>query len=254
VTSVGERPELGGSAAYASAILRAAGVDFAVLANVGEDFLYRARVPPARIVAGSKTTSFVDEYRGGARVQLVRAVAPPIAPEDIRERCSIALAVPIAGEVPPPTLLRLREVAGVVVADAQGFVRTWDDSGRVSPRPPTQDVLIALSRVDYLKIGSDEAAVLDVAKLRRSCVVLRTEGDRGCTLLSRDAEHHVPAFAAREVDPTGAGDCFLAGFAVGLLRRLSPERAALLGNWCGARAVEVTGVPRPHRLPTLDEL
>src|SRR5438309_12062171 len=36
---------------------------------------------------------------------------------------------------------------------------------------------------------------------------------------------------------------FLAGFAVGLLRGWPAARAARFGNWCGARAVEVAGIP-----------
>jgi 1D-myo-inositol 3-kinase len=53
----------------------------------------------------------------------------------------------------------------------------------------------------------------------------------------------VPAFPAEEVDPTGAGDCFLAGFALGLLRELPLARCAELANWFGAQAVRQVGVP-----------
>lgn len=252
VTKAGERHELGGSAAYASAILRAAAADFVVVANVGEDFRYAARVPPARIVAGAMTTSFVDDYRARERVQTLQAAAPPIAPADLREPSNVALAVPIAGEIPASTLLRLRELSRVLIADAQGFVRAWDAAGNVRHSPPAPDVLAALQRVDYLKVGRDEASILDLPRLRRSCTILLTDGARGCTIFSANAEQHVPAFPAREVDPTGAGDCFVAGFAVGLLRGWLAERAARLGNWCGARAVEATGIPMLEQLPVLD--
>lgn len=252
VAKSGERRELGGSAAYASAVLRAAAVDFAVLANVGDDFLFSQRAPRARVVAGARTTSFVDDYRGAERVQTVRAVAPPIAPSDVRDLCAVALAVPIAGEVPAATLQRMRELSGVLIADAQGFVRTWDANGSVSHSSPAPDVLAALERVDYLKVGRDEAPVFDLQRFRRVCTVLLTAGEQGCTILSATSEHHVPAFPAREVDPTGAGDCFLAGFAVGLLRGWTPERAARLGNWCGARAVEAIGIPVLQELPMLE--
>ena len=247
-----ERHELGGSAAYVSAVLRAADADFAVVANVGEDFRYADRVPPARVVKGARTTSFVDDYRTGERVATLQAAAPALRRDDLRERCSIGLAVAVAGEIPVETLLRLRELSDVLLADAQGFVRGFDASGRVLHRAPEPEMLAALERVDYLKAGRAEADVLDLSRLRRSCTVLLTEGSQGCTVLSATDEIHVPAFPAREVDPTGAGDCFLAGFAVGLLRGWPVRRAALLANWCGARAVESPGLPTFAALPDFE--
>ena len=252
VTGAGERLELGGSAAYASAVLRAAAVDFAVVANVGPDFLYAERVPPARVVAGATTTRFVDDYRGRERRQTLNAASPPIEAEDIRDSCMVGLAVPIASEVPPPTLLRMRELSRVLIADVQGFVRTWDAAGRVRHSPPRPELLAALQRLDYLKVGRDEAPVLDLDRLRRFCTVLLTDGAHGCTILSTSREQHVSAFPAREVDPTGAGDCFLAGFVVGLLRGWPTERAVRLGNWCGARAVEAVGLPVLEGVPVFD--
>jgi len=248
-----EHGELGGSAAYASAVLRAAGVDFAVVAKVGEDFRYADRVPPALVVPGARTTSFVHDYRRGDRSAALLAAAPALAPEDLREPCAVGMAVAVAGEIPVPTLLRLRELSRVLLADAQGFVRGFDPSGRVLHRPPPPDVLEALERVDYLKVGRAEADSLDLDRLRRSCTILLTDGARGSTILSSSGETHVPAFPAHEVDPTGAGDCFLAGFSIGLLRNWPVPRAALLANWCGARCVESVGLPGLSGLPAFAE-
>jgi|SRR5438874_6585532 len=251
VSDAGERSELGGSAAYAAAVLRSARVDFAVVTKVGDDFLYANRVPAPRVIAGARTTSFVDDYRGPERVQTLQAEAPPLLPDDVVEPCSIGLAVPIAAEILPPTLLRMRAVARLLLADAQGFVRTVNSARRVVHTAPPSEVLAALERVDYLKVGGAEAQVLDIERLRRHCTVLLTEGARGCTIVSAAREQHVPAFPARQIDPTGAGDCFLAGFAIGLLRGYSTTRAARLGNWCGARAVETVGIPVLERLPAV---
>jgi 1D-myo-inositol 3-kinase len=74
--------------------------------------------------------------------------------------------------------------------------------------------------------------------------LLITDGARGATLLRDDVEIHVPAHAALEKDPTGAGESFLAGFAAGLRQGLPLEAAARVAAWCGARAVEHVGVPR----------
>jgi 1D-myo-inositol 3-kinase len=65
-------------------------------------------------------------------------------------------------------------------------------------------------------------------------------------VLTADQEWNVPAVPVVEVDPTGAGDCFLAGFALGMLRGLPRSRCAELANAFGAQAVTQVGVPRIH--------
>lgn len=92
---------------------------------------------------------------------------------------------------------------------------------------------------------------MDIERVRqRTCLVV-TRGARGCTVLTADARIDVPTVAVEEVDATGAGDCFLAGFTLGLLRGLPLERCAALANWFGAQAVTQVGVPKldVSRLP-----
>ena len=236
---------LGGSAAYASAILQALEESHQVVAKVGADFLYAGLVVcPPRIVPGS-TTAFVVDYRGPERRERVEAVAPAIEPEDLGGSFEVALACGVAGEVPPRTLRRLRAISRVVVADAQSLLREISPAGEVLLRTPPPD---ALELVDVLKASRAEAETLDLAVLRGRLTLVVTDGARGCSILRGTSEIHVDAFPAREVDPTGAGDCFAAGLAAGLSRGLSIEVAARLGAFCGARAVEHVGVPRltPH--------
>ena len=51
----------------------------------------------------------------------------------------------------------------------------------------------------------------------------------------------VAGFAVDEIDPTGAGDCFDAGFLCGLLEGMALDEAARLANACGALAVTAKG-------------
>ena len=241
LNNAGTHRALGGSAAYASAILEALQEPYEVAAKVGADFLYAAEVlRPARVVAGP-TSSFVDDYREGERRDHVEAVCEPLHPEDISGAYQVGIACAITGEVPLPTLRRIRQVCRVVVADAQALLREITPRGEVVLRPLYPE---AASHLDYLKASRGEAALLDLPALRRRLTLIITDGARGCTLLTATSETHVAPFPADEKDPTGAGDCFLAGFAVGLARGLGPLRAARLGAFCGARAVEQIGVPR----------
>jgi 1D-myo-inositol 3-kinase len=120
-------------------------------------------------------------------------------------------------------------------------VRQISTGGEVVLRPPAPE---AIDAIDVLKSSRDESAVLDVQALRRRLTLIVTDGARGSMLLRGDEETFIPAEPAEEKDPTGAGDCFLAGVAAGFSRRLPLGDAVRLGAWCGARAVEHVGVPR----------
>jgi len=239
--NAGVHRALGGSAAYASAVLEALGEPHEVIAKVGADFLYGAEVVRKPLVVAGPTTAFVDDYRGGDRRERVEAVAASIEPEDLPTGFDIGLACAIAGELPLRTLKRLREVTHVLIADAQSILREISPSGEVMLRAPAQE---ALALIDVLKADRKEAAALDLRALPQTTTVLITDGARGCALVARHVEVRIDAFPAEEKDPTGAGDCFLAGLAAGLSRGFPPDQAARLGAWGGARAVEQVGVPR----------
>jgi 1D-myo-inositol 3-kinase len=243
-----ETEALGGSAAYATSVLRALGARFRVVAKVGADFRsgYLDRVPSPIVVPGARTTSFVDDYTlGEERVATLLAACEPIRPGELGAgSAEVAIACPIAGELPPETLLALRSRARVLVADIQGLIRRADADGRVTHARWDKTPFAALAdRIDYLKIGSGEADGLDLAALSRRTHVILTRDARGCTLIREGRATDVPAFPATEVDRTGAGDCFLAAFSCALARGRAPEDAAVIGCWAGALAVSRLGIP-----------
>jgi 1D-myo-inositol 3-kinase len=242
----GVHRELGGSSAYGASVLGAAGVDFAALAKVGDDFAYADRVAAAPIVVrGAKTTTFIDDYRSGERVGTCPIACEPIAPGDVQVRAQVAIACAIAGEVPPEILLALRAHSRVLLADAQGLLRRIGPRGEVDHVPLEETAFAPLvGQIDYLKLSEQEARACDVERLSARTRIVITQGERGCTLIHGGARLHVPGVPAIERDATGAGDCFLAGLAIALLRNLPIERALSFANWCGAQAVQSVGIPR----------
>ena len=66
-------------------------------------------------------------------------------------------------------------------------------------------------------------------------------GAEGCTVFSGDEMIEVPRFKVEAVDPTGAGDCFAAGFVVGLIEGLPLYDVGRLANACGALGVTKQG-------------
>ena len=72
------------------------------------------------------------------------------------------------------------------------------------------------------------------------CIVLK-RGSRGCSVFSRDTRIDVPAFRIREVDSTGSGDCFDAGFLCGLLEGKGLEESARIASAVGALNAQAFG-------------
>ena len=130
-----------------------------------------------------------------------------------------------------------------------------------SQKIPTK-ILQIVKQVDLLFVSSDEAAVLtDVRDPRRSFHQLRKAGarnvvmkmgKRGCLILHEGKLCHVPSFAVRTVDTTGAGDAFAAAFLQARLRGWPHIEAALAANAAGAAAAATEGAG--ENMPTLRQI
>jgi sugar/nucleoside kinase (ribokinase family) len=96
--------------------------------------------------------------------------------------------------------------------------------------------------------NEDEADVLEGALLDPYEVVVLKRGSRGARVLRRGAEPvEVPAQPVTEIDPTGAGDAFAAGYLAALMRGGGDDAAcAAAGVAAAAEAVSRTGA-RPAR-------
>ena len=85
------------------------------------------------------------------------------------------------------------------------------------------------------------AGVQDLRSRYPLDIVVVKKGKRGYTVYSKDTTVDVPAFAVKEVDPTGAGDCFDAGFLCGQLEGAGPEESARLASAVGALNAQAFG-------------
>jgi 1D-myo-inositol 3-kinase len=238
---------LGGSASYISSVFGAVDLNCQVSSKVGQDFAYHSQIRHSpKVVDLQPTTQFIADFTLGERIERVGAICESIFPEDIPSETEfdIALAVGIVGEVPPETLKKMRRQSRYLLCDIQGLIRVIEPQGSVQYAQLHQTPFYSLlSQISFLKASRHEAESLDLASVRKQTCLLVTEGKEGCTVYEREREFRVPAFTAEEIDPTGAGDCFLAGFAAGLLRGLPLEKAVLTGNYFGALAVSEVGVP-----------
>jgi ribokinase len=103
----------------------------------------------------------------------------------------------------------------------------------------------ALAGLDYFVPNESEAESITGIAVRnvddaRKCAnkllnegihrVIITLGAKGSLLASRAASEHVPAFAVKSVDSTGAGDAFIGSFAVFLAEGVPEPEAVRRAN------------------------
>jgi len=100
--------------------------------------------------------------------------------------------------------------------------------------------LIEQRAVDWLTNSKEDS------KLK--AVVVRV-GKDGCLVASRErmTTRWIPAYhrnSDKVIDPTGGGNAFLGGLAIGLARGTTVEEAAILGSVAASFVIEQVGVPK----------
>ena len=252
------RPEgdlacLGGSSSYISKAFEAARINYEVVAKVGEDFLYHDLLTkPPQVSKSHPTTHFLDTIVLGERSSVLKSVGEAIFPEDLpKQHAKIGLACGVANELLPETLMALRQRVDFLICDIQGLIRRVGENGEVEHVPLSETPFFKLlPQIDVLKANLFEANFANRDHLGKANFII-TEGSAGSRLVQNGIETRVPAPPVPEIDPTGAGDSFVAGLALGLARNLTLIEAIHLGNCYGSLAVRTIGIPDFTRIEEL---
>lgn len=100
---------------------------------------------------------------------------------------------------------------------------------------PSADEVCGLTTAD-----DEAAAVREILSCGVRAVVIK-RGALGATYVDEHQIVHGVPYLVKEVDPTGAGDCFAAGYVVSWLAGTRIEESLRLANACGASACTVVG-------------
>ncbi len=145
--------------------------------------------------------------------------------------------------------------AALEMAQAAGALISFDPNLRPEMLPPERargafapfiaaaDILMP-TEAELLQLTGSSAldeAVAQLLSRRPGRVIAVTHGAAGCSVYTAEGRVEAPAFPVQEIDPTGAGDCFDAGFISALLESQTIAQAAEIGNACGALAVSAKG-------------
>lgn len=246
----------GGTAAYSALLASQMGKRVGLISRHASDLDLEAYLPGVQVLrlASTATTRFRNVYLDGVRRQFVIDRAEPIGVESLPEEWKEAPIVhlgPIVQEVDQRFIEAFpRSLLGV---SPQGWMREWDDAGRVGIRPwrPSRRTL---QQIDVLVVGETEISPYpDLLREYASGVkvVALTQGSKGATLYYEGQSVHIPPWRAKEVDPTGAGDVFAAAFLISYGETDDPLRAAKFASCAAALSVErvgLAGVPTAQQI------
>lgn len=262
---------LGGPAAYAGLTLARLGLRPRILLGVDgpaaealELEWLRDAGAELRLVPLGAGPVFVNDERAGGRIQTSEGPCDPItvAVPDEWSDAPAWLLLPVASEL-PAHWASVPGPASFVALGWQGLLRTLPPGGIVERRSPSPSPL--LSRADLVVVSRfDLAPDTDVdvltALLAPSARLVVTDGEGGGVVVDRRPAatprlRRYPAIPpARLVDPTGAGDVFLAALVAAHLghplagsgRRGTDLRFAAAVASLAVEAPGLAGVPDPR--------
>ena len=237
----------GGTATYAAITARNLGYRTAVLTSVEPtvDLNTVLAGVDVRRVPSAATTTFDNQYVDGQRRQYLYAVADPITTAHVPAEWRSAPVVhlgPLVREIGAEMAAQFP--GSLVGVTPQGWLRTWDGEDRLVRQRPWVEAPAVLAHADVLvfseeDVRGDRDTIAAWAKLARIMIV--TQGAQGADVYVQGEPRHVPAFPAREVDPTGAGDVFAAAFLLRLRELNDPYAAARFAHCVASFCVEGPG-------------
>jgi len=246
----GGRPRVGGAPFHAARALRLLGARARIVARCAEADR-RTLLPPLVAlglpvvwVAAGRTTSFELRYTGEERAMHVSDPGEPWTIADARTVGRVGwlqVGALTRADFPPAVLAAVARDRRIAL-DGQALVRPAAPGRLVQDADFDPAVLrgvtvLKLSESESDTIGGEEAvASLGVPE------VLLTLGSRGAVLLTSGRREHVPVRRIDGgLDPTGAGDAFLAGYVWARAAGHRPLSAARHAAATAARVLEVSG-------------
>jgi len=264
-------PLLGSPAAYFSVAAAKLGARVGIVTKIGKDMpdnllkpLLEVNVDRRGIKIEEKTTTnlLIYDKVGNKRIEYLKK-APDILFNDIPEDyldVEIIFICPINYEVPITTVEAVKKNSRAILAvDLGGY-----GGAASSEHPGDQEFLKKLvGYFDIVKASSEDCRYLfpsekisppekiaDLFVKWGANIGIVTLGEKGCLVAAKTDKFKIPAFPAKVVDYTGAGDVFCAGFLTEYLRTKDVRKSTLFASATSSLVIEGTGGVTAKRMPT----
>jgi len=254
---------LGGSATYTSFAAKRLEATASLISKVGGNFpeaylwwLRQEGIDISGVIKqpGQPTTSFELSYSKdlSERTLSLKEKGAPIELADVPADLN-AKAVhvgPIANEVSFEVIERVKHCADVLSLDPQGLLRSFDEAGNITEKSPVDKRIFSLINI-YKSSQTEILALTGQSELKAAIeaihdfgvgTVIVTMGTKGSVLSVEGAQYNIAACPSQVlVDPTGAGDVFIAGFLTEYLRQKESIWCACVGSAAASMVVEGIG-------------
>lgn len=241
----------GGPSLYAARAALALGARVSLVTNLPRTYdgpaLEGLDVVALPAGAAPRYTNAYDD--AGHRTQRLLGEGEPLETDGLGlESAEVVIAAPAFHELQGFPCI----AAPVRAVSLQGPLRSVTADGEVVPHPQAWVQAEPFAAPGAFAFLSDEdtpdANGLGQRLASRGMTAFVTHGDRGATRYDPDGHvRRFPAFPACTVDPTGAGDCFAAAFAVRFSESHQVEEATRFALAAAALSVEGRG---PLALPS----
>jgi len=207
-------------------------------------------------MSAKPTTRFRIVYSNGQRSMQLTARCDVIADSLLREVDADALLIsPIANEL-RPTDLKACESLKRTIVDLQGFLRVFDEDGRMSIsrfdlRGIPESFLLKVNREElYALTGTLDLSASARILLRSGRRYTVTLEEQGALLIEPEAAKLIRPVTSVVAEPTGLGDIFSGALAVGWARTGDLVQAVKLG----VAAASVSRGEGLSKIPSKDEV
>ncbi len=236
----------GGATAYAGLLAARLCLKAAALTSFGNDFLYRTDFQELILcnVPSKYTTIFENIYQNGHRTQFLHEKATDLLPAHLPQNWhhpKTVLLSPIADEVSFDFLDVFQN--STLCVCPQGWMRRQGPQKKVLVKPLenwehlAQADIISISEND---VGNDWSLIEKIGDMANLLVV--TQGNLGATVFQKGKRSHFPAFPAKEIDPTGAGDVFAAAFSIKFSETKDVALSVKFAHCTASMTVEKSGM------------
>jgi len=248
----------GGTSFYFSNAIRNMDVSYILITSLAEkemNFVENLRAKGVEVNAfyGSNTVYFENIYSHNLdhRIQKVLQTADVFTHEQVNQiEASVFHLGPLLADDIPLELIKTLSKKGKVSLDVQGYLRKVQNQN-VYPID-WKDKKEGLPYVDILKASRNEMEMLtgfkDIRKGAKTLSdwgakeVVVTLGSKGSVIYANTVFYDIPAYVpATEVDTTGCGDTYMAGYLYQRIKNATIQEAGEFGAAMASLKIEAPG-------------